>query len=60
MDSLSEFLVKTLSVGAMLLSVYAFAVMSISAALFAAVILVVASAIYLLATLPPSEDCPND
>lgn len=60
MDSLSEFLVHVLSVGAMLLSVYAFATMSIPAALFAAVVLVVASAIYLLSTMPSSEDRPND
>lgn len=60
MDSLSEFLVKALSVLAMLASLYAFAAMSISAALLAAVILVVAFAVYLLSTMPSSEDRPND
>ena len=60
MDSLSAFLVNALSVLAMLASLYAFAAMSISAALFAAVVLVVAFAVYLLSTMPSSEERPND
>lgn len=60
MDSLSAFLVNALSVLAMLASLYAFAAMSISAALFAAVVLVVAFAVYLLSTMPSSEEHPND
>ena len=60
MNSLLESLVRILSLGAALLGVYAFAAMSISAALLAAVILVVASAFYLLSITPPSEECSND
>lgn len=60
MNSLLEFLVRILSLGAALLGVYAFAAMSIPAALLAVVILLVASAFYLLSTTPSSEDFPND